>query len=137
MSIKRVIQSMKKLCRFKYIKTTSALIGMFFVHTLPTLAVEVNSPVADLGIENPLGNGTTLSDLIISILNALIIIAIPVIVIFIVYAGFLYVTAQGNADKVRTATRALTYAIIGAVLIIAAVTITEIIGSTVNEFRSP
>jgi len=74
--------------------------------------------------------------LIVAILRIFITIATPIIVLFIIYAGFKYVTAQGNAQQVQEATRALTYAIIGAVLIIGAVAISEIIASTVGAFRA-
>ncbi len=55
-------------------------------------------------------------------------------VIFIILAGFKYVTARGNATQVQEATRALTYAIIGGVLIIGAVAIAEIIKNLVTAF---
>jgi len=74
--------------------------------------------------------------LIVAILRIFITIATPIIVLFIIFAGFKYVTAQGNAQQVQEATRALTYAIIGAVLIIGAVAISEIIANTVGAFRA-
>jgi hypothetical protein len=74
-------------------------------------------------------------DLVVAILRIFITIATPIIVLFIIYAGFKYVTAQGNAQQVQEATRALTYAIVGAVLIIGAVAISEIIANTVGAFQ--
>ena len=68
------------------------------------------------------------------ILNVLLVIAIPVIVFFIIFAGFSYVTAQGNPEKIKTATRSITYALIGAVLILGAVAISEIIKNLVSSF---
>ena len=61
-------------------------------------------------------------------------IATPVVVIFIILAGFKYVTAQGNPSAIQEATRALTYAIIGGVLIIGAVAISYIIRDLVTAF---
>lgn len=88
-------------------------------------------------IESPLVNGvTTIEDLIITILNVLLIIAVPIIIFFIIFAGFTYVTAQGNPEKIKTATRSLTYAIVGAVLILGGVAISEIIASVVESFAS-
>ena len=75
-------------------------------------------------------------DLIVALLRIFITLATPIIVLFIIYAGFKYVTAQGNAQQVQEATRALTYAIIGAVLIIGAVAISEIIANTVGAFQA-
>lgn len=103
---------------------------------------EYSDPVGDgselfeIRWNNPLSVGT-IEELILALLNIAMVIAIPIITLFIVYAGFLYVTAQGNAEKVRTATTALTFAIIGAILIIGAVAVTTILGTTINEFTAP
>jgi len=74
-----------------------------------------------------------LEDLFSSILTIVIILAIPLIVFFIIYSGFLYVTARGNPAQIEQATKSLTYAIIGGVLIVGAVAITEIIKSLVSS----
>lgn len=78
----------------------------------------------------------SLEELIVAILRIFITIATPIIVLFIMYAGFKYVTARGNVQQVQEATRALTYAIIGAVLIIGAVAISEIISNTIGAFQA-
>ncbi len=89
-------------------------------------------------VDSPLkGSITDVPSLILVILNMLITISIPIIVIAIVYAGFSYVTSQGNPEKIKTATRTLTYAVIGAILIIGALVITDIIGGTVQSFSQP
>lgn len=77
---------------------------------------------------------TSIESLLLAILNIFIIIATPIVVLFIIYAGFLYVTARGNAQQVQQATRALTYAIIGGVIIIGAVAIAAIISGVVGSF---
>ncbi len=76
----------------------------------------------------------SIQELLNLILKLVIIIATPIVVLFIVFAGFKYVTARGNASQVEEATKALTYAIIGGVLIIGAVAISEIIKNLVNSF---
>jgi hypothetical protein len=78
----------------------------------------------------------TIEELVLAVLKILIVISVPIIVFFIIYAGFLYVTARGNAQQIEQATRAFTYAIIGAILIIGAVTIAEIVKNLVDEFRT-
>jgi hypothetical protein len=84
-------------------------------------------------LKNPLAF-TSLQDFIVAILNIVIVIAAPIVVIFIILAGFKYVTARGNATSIQEATRALTYAIIGGVLIIGAVAIAEIIKGLITSF---
>lgn len=84
-------------------------------------------------LKNPLAFDS-IQSFIVAILNVIIVIATPIVVIFIILAGFKYVTARGNATQVQEATRALTYAIIGGVLIIGAVAIAEIIKNLVTAF---
>lgn len=85
--------------------------------------------------QNPL-KFTSIEQLLLAILNIVIIIAVPIVILFIIYAGFLYVTARGNATQVQDATRALTFAVIGGVLIIGAVAIAQIIANLVNAFKA-
>ncbi len=75
----------------------------------------------------------TISELLTAILNTLIVLATPIVVFFIIYAGFLYVTAQGNANQVQQATRALTYAIIGGVFIIGALALAQVLNNVVSS----
>ena len=86
-------------------------------------------------LQNPL-RFNTLESLIVGILNVLLVIAVPIIVFFIIFAGFSYVTAQGNPEKIKQASRSLTYAIIGGVLILGAVAISEILQNVVESFSS-
>ena len=76
----------------------------------------------------------SIQELLGLILQLVIIIATPIVVLFIIFAGFKYVTARGNASQIEEATKALTYAIIGGVLIIGAVAISKIIQNLVNSF---
>lgn len=78
---------------------------------------------------------TTVEGLLVAILNIFIVIVTPIIVLFIIYAGFLYVTARGNAQQVEQATRALTYAIIGGVIVLGAVAISQILANVVDSFK--
>jgi hypothetical protein len=93
--------------------------------------------VFDITWESPLKfsgeNGA--ADLVLALLDVLIIIAVPIITVMIIYAGFLYVTARGNAEQVQRATRALTYAIIGGLLVIGSLVIVELVRDTLCEFR--
>lgn len=84
-------------------------------------------------LKNPLAVDS-IQDLLEALLSIVIIIAVPLIVFFIIYAGFMYVTARGNAEQVKQATNALTYAVIGGVLIIGAMAIVTIVGNLVGSF---
>lgn len=86
-------------------------------------------------LDNPLGD-TTLIGFFTTIIDIVLIFAVPIIVFFIIYAGFLYVTARGNQDTITQAHRALLYALIGGVLILGAKVLIEVIQGTVNAIAS-
>lgn len=83
---------------------------------------------------NPLGGMPTIEGLLYAIVNVLLVFAVPIIVFFVIFAGFQYVTAQGNPEKIKTATRSLTYAVIGAVIVAGAFAIAAIVTNVVNQF---
>lgn len=87
-------------------------------------------------LRNPLSRISTIPDLLSAILTVVIVIAIPIIILFIMLAGFKYVTANGNAAQVKEASTALLYAVIGGVMIIGATAIAQIIKNLVNAFAS-
>ena len=83
-------------------------------------------------INNPLTNTPTLTDLIHNILIGAIKIGMPIIVLAIIYCGFLFVAARGNSEKLSDAKRALTYTLIGAAILLGSWAIATLITSTVQ-----
>lgn len=79
---------------------------------------------------------STVPDFFRAIIEILLVFAIPFVVFFIVWAGFLYVTARGNPQKIAQAHSALLYAIIGGLLILGANLLLDIITNTVDQVRS-
>src|SRR3989338_7320856 len=53
-------------------------------------------------VTNPL-NAPDFKTLIEKVLQGVLIIAVPIIVLFIIYSGFLFVTAQGDTTKLQKA----------------------------------
>lgn len=90
--------------------------------------ITLNDPLKNSGI-------VSIEGLVKTLLNVLIVIAAPIVVIFIILSGFKYVTAQGDPGKLEEAKRALVYAIIGGVIIVGATAIFEIIVNTINAFK--
>ena len=103
-----------------------------FVLALLCLAPEVYAQTAPAQIQNPL-QAQSIAQLFTSIIEIVMVFAIPIIVFFIVYAGFMYVTARGNVEKIQTAHKALLYAIIGALLIIGANVLIQVVTGTVQS----
>jgi hypothetical protein len=128
-----------------YISTFFLVASIGFFLAAPVLnAAVAPAPVAPAGptapaitneykLNNPI-KVDSIQELLNLILKLVIIIATPIVVLFIVFAGFKYVTARGNPGEIEQASQALTYAIIGGVLIIGAVAIAEIIKNLVNSF---
>ncbi|MFM2374654.1 MAG: hypothetical protein RLZZ234_649 [Candidatus Parcubacteria bacterium] len=81
---------------------------------------------------NPLSFGS-FGEFFIALIDILILFAIPIIVLMIIYAGFLYVMARGSEEQVTKASRALTYAVLGGLLILGAELILKIIQGTVSQ----
>ena len=90
-----------------------------------------NSPIT---IENPI-EADNIQELFAAIIDILLVFAVPLIVFFIIYAGFMYVTARGNAEIIQKAHMALLYALIGGVLILGAKVLIDVISGTVDGFR--
>lgn len=84
-------------------------------------------------LQNPF-TVTSVEGILIELINVLLIFAVPIIMFFLIYAGFQYVTARGNPEQIKTASRALLYGLIGAVIVFGAWAIAAIIQSTVNAF---
>jgi hypothetical protein len=62
-------------------------------------------------------------------------ISFPIISLFVVYAGFKFLTAQGNETKLTSAKENIRYVILGALLILGAWALAQLLGGTVNELR--
>ena len=68
---------------------------------------------------NPI-QSKTFADLVQKIANAITAIGIPFVAIFIVWAGFLFVTAQGDEKRLEQAKKTLQWALIGGAIVIGA-----------------
>lgn len=84
-------------------------------------------------LTNPV-SATTLDKFILKIIEVLLIFAVPIIVLYIMYAGYLFVTANGEAGQISQARTALLYAVIGGVIVLGAELILKIIQGTISAF---
>lgn len=140
---------MKKIARAVITSAffAAALLGLFA--TVPSVAYAVDStppydikttnPTSTLSFQvpNPLGsNATTLTQVLSNILDAIVLLLSPVIVIMLVYSGFLFVSAQGNAEELTKAKHTLTYTLIGAAIILGAKGISMVIQNSVECLTS-
>ncbi len=80
---------------------------------------------------NPL-QSQTVQEFLLKIIDILLVFALPIIIFFIMYAGYLFVTARGNESQITEARSALTWALIGGVIILGARAIIDVIQGTVD-----
>lgn len=92
----------------------------------------VHADTCATGLCNPL-QFSDIQSFIAGALKALVQIALPIIALFIVYSGFLFVSARGNAEQIKTAKRNFVYVVIGTLLILGAWELSTIIGGTVSQ----
>ncbi|MCH7782904.1 hypothetical protein IID62_07525 [candidate division KSB1 bacterium] len=67
------------------------------------------------------------------LLNVIIIIGIPIVTLAIIYAGFLFISAQGNETKISTAKNIFFWVVIGSLLILGAKALAVAIEGTVKD----
>lgn len=69
-------------------------------------------------------------------LKVMVMVALPIISLFIVYSGFLFVFAQGNQEQLAKAKTNFLYVIIGSIFILGAWVFASLIGGTISELTS-
>ena len=121
---------------------------MVFMLSLPVLSLaqnkdcSTNPPPAGCTTNPPPGNTTTtivnpigssdLITLIRTVLEGIIKIGMPIIVLAVIYSGFLFVAAQGNSEKLNDAKRSLLYTLIGAAILFGAWALAQLVTDTVK-----
>lgn len=119
---------MKKVTNFTWV-----IIGWFllFPFTISHAATGGNPG----GFKNPIGFNT-LKDFLLALLKVIITLAFPIIVLAVVYTGFLFVTSRGSEEKLKTAKKALVWTLIGAMIVLGAFVIANAIKETVDDIKN-
>lgn len=81
---------------------------------------------------NPLGSISSFSDFVSAILKIVVSIGVPIAVLAIIFSGFLFVTAQGNEEKLKTAKSAFLWSVIGTAILLGAWAISQAIDTTIQ-----
>jgi hypothetical protein len=76
---------------------------------------------------------STIPNFISGFLKVVVLIALPIISLFMVYSGFLFVKARGNPEQLKQARANFVYVIIGSIFILGAWVFATLIGGTVGE----
>src|SRR3989344_8479907 len=94
------------------------LILIFLFGPKAVSAVAPGQPITPK-FENPL-KAESFKALVVNLMEIIIQIGIPIGVFFIIYAGFLLVTARGNEDKVKKGKQFLLWSVIGTAVLLGA-----------------
>ncbi len=114
--------------------TVSAPLAALAVTSLENLKASAASTAGAAGVTS--GN-TDLPKLIGNMIGAALGLLGVILVCIIIYAGFLWMTAQGSEEKVKMAKKMISNAVIGMVLIFAAYAITNfVIDSLTNSLKA-
>ncbi len=89
---------------------------------------------ASAKLENPLRGVDSLGDFFYLVINFVYSLSYAVIALFLIISGFKFVMAQGKPEALDNAKTTFKYTIIGAILLIGANVITEVVRTVINQF---
>jgi hypothetical protein len=87
---------------------------------------KLTNPLAAKGI-------TSVQGLLAEVLKVVVQVGLVVVMFFIIYAGFLYVTAAGDETKIKAAHATFKNTIIGAIILLGAQVLATILDNTVKQ----
>lgn len=106
--------------------------GGFFILLLAPYSAVAQTPCPEGKLCNPI-KFANLTAFLLEIVNIAIQYGALLIVFFIVFAGFKFVTAQGNSEKVSEARKMLTWIVVGAFVLLGVYVIKAAICGTVEQ----
>lgn len=112
-----------------YLKTLGfALLALLSSVPFVTFATDC----ADTKLCNPITYGN-ITDFFLAILDVVVQFSLVLIVFFLVYAGFQFVTAQGNSEKLQKAKQMFVWIVVGAFVILGVFVIRTAICGTLQQ----
>ena len=89
---------------------------------------------AKSSLESPLKDSiNSIPAFIAEVLKAVVTIGLPIITLFIVISGFMFLVAQGNSSKIEKAKENFMWVIVGTLLILGAWVLVTLIAGTVTQ----
>ena len=117
---------------FKTISIYLVLLSFAFPFILNAQNTTGNPPIPVL-IQNPTTAGNSLIEVLYAILKNIIMpIAVVFVVVWIIWAGFSYVTARGNPAAIQKAHQRLLWSLVGAGILLGAAAISGVVQNTIK-----
>jgi hypothetical protein len=85
-------------------------------------------------LKNPSPIGGSLSEMLRIAIEGLMKLAIPLLVLGVIYSGFLLIKAQGNETELKKARSAVLWVLVGAAIILSASLILNVLEDSVTDF---
>jgi hypothetical protein len=131
----------------KTIISLASLFGIVCISVLPSILFAVaeqtttgpNPNVIHFKIKNPLnfGDNPDIGSIVTGILEGIVMpLAGVLVVLAILYSGFKFVTAQGNAKAIEDARTGLLWVLVGAVVLLGATGIAKVLDGTIRQILS-
>lgn len=108
---------------------------LFFTFVIWLIAPEAWAQTGCTGkncLENPL-RFPSIERFVEGVLQAIILVAMPIIVAFMVYAGFKFIMARGNSSQITNAKENFKWVVIGTIMILGAWVLATLIGGTIAQ----
>lgn len=126
------------LNRINYKSITSVFsVFLFLLLPLAKIFAEINNPPSPVSqkaskttIDNPLGS-SDINVLLTNVMNIVAVVGGIVLVIFIIYSGYKFVTAQGKPEKISEAKDMFWATIIGGAILLGADVIANVVVNTI------
>lgn len=112
-------------------KKTITAVSRFIPFLLVFLAAHEALAVKKL-VESPTPDITSIGDFIMELLGIVVKIGVPIASIFLIWSGYLFVTAQGDTTKLATAKKTFVWACVGAAVLFGAWGLASAINGTIN-----
>lgn len=131
-----------------YVYATMVTMAVYFLAIKIALATShgFTTPVSSGGFRSPVSSGSgrlqnplefnSIAEFVAAALQALVVIALPIVGFFILLSGFLFISAQGNQEKLIKAKTNFMWVIAGAILILGAWALSQLIGGTIEQLRA-
>lgn len=88
-------------------------------------------------LQNPLNSQfSSIPTFISGFLKVLVMVALPIITVYFVISGYMFVSARGNSDGLKAARENFKWTVLGALLILGAWVLATMIGGTVTQLTS-
>ncbi|MEK9182999.1 MAG: pilin [Patescibacteria group bacterium] len=116
--------------KIAFFKKTAIILGLLFLAVFLISPVLAQTPPLDLGLDYAKATGLANTDIriiVAKIIRAALGLVGIIMIGFIIYAGWMYMTAGGNEEKIDTAKRILKNLVIGLAIILSALGIVQFV----------